>query len=63
MELSTTVTAGTAAQTTKEATAARELVANGALEIKLNGEELDVTCPTGKKWLVTVQVHIVETNA
>lgn len=64
MELRTTVTPATAAQTTKEARGAATLAAGEALKVELGPElELDVAVPAGKSWLATVYVHIVESAA
>lgn len=63
MELVTTVTPGAAAKTTKEASTSTLLTAaSEPLKVELGENELNASCPEGKKWLATVHVHIVETD-
>ena len=63
MELTTTVTAGTASKTEKQASMSALLtVASPPLKVEVGENELNVACPDGKKWLTTVHVHVVETD-
>ncbi len=63
MELRTTVTPAAAAKTIKEASTSAWLDASSPpLKLELGENELNVSCPTGKKWFATVHVHVVETD-
>ncbi len=64
MQLATAVTPATPAKTTKEARGAFTLTAGEQLKAEIGAEiELDTACPAGKVWLVTLHVHVVETDA
>ena len=64
MELTTAITPATPARTIKEATGAVMLNTGEHLKVEIGTEqELDVICPSGKTWLATVHVHVVETDA
>lgn len=64
MELTKVTTAPTPGQTIGEASGTATLAAGDSLKAELGpGVELDVDCPSGKSWFVTMHVHVVETDA
>jgi len=67
IELTKVTTAAVESQTTGEATGAFTLTAGQKVELAHWGPgkvpDLSETVPAGKKWLVSVRIHVVETDA
>lgn len=49
-------------KTLKTLTRDKELVPGDKLKIELDGDELSVVVPAGKKWATSVSVYITETD-
>lgn len=49
-------------QTKKEVTCEKTLSAGDSLEAKIGNDELDEMVPTGKQWVVVLNVRLTETD-
>ncbi len=49
-------------QTKKEVTCEKTLSAGDFLKAEIGGDELDEIVPTGKQWVVVLNVRLIETD-